>query len=219
LDDGFVIFAWLLALLTAVDWQVVADFLFHFIDVTRGRLWPPPAIFVNDSERYYKGSVVVIVMFYTGLWAVKFSFLLFFKRLGQNVAGQKVLWWCVLGFTVVTYLLCIGDIQYSCLAAPFAKIEIRCSTDSAVQYQRVTLAINCAVDVVTDYLSVSFLCKPSKHFLSNVDNYGDSHQHAMGGANVGPKESGFDRHLFAHSNHYAVCHCSSHGYQLFNSSA
>lgn len=156
MDDALVIFAWLLALLTAIDWQVVAEFMFHFMDITSGRLWPPPATFVNDTERYYKGSVVVNVMFYTSLWAVKFSFLLFFKRLGQNVAGQKVLWWCVFGFTVVTYLLCIGDIQYSCLAAPLAKIEIRCSTDSAVHYQRVTLALNCAVDVVTDYLSVSF---------------------------------------------------------------
>ena len=89
LDDGFVIFAWLLALLTAIDWQIAAGFMYQFEAITNGRLWPPPATFVTDTERYYKGLVVVLVFFYTGLWTVKFSFLLFFKRLGQNVARQK----------------------------------------------------------------------------------------------------------------------------------
>lgn len=162
MDDGFVIFAWLLALLTAIDWQIVANFMYQFMAITSGRLWPPPATFVADTERYYKGSVIVLVFFYTGLWAVKFSFLLFFKRLGQNVARQKVLWWCVFGFTVATYLVCLGDIQYSCLAAPLATLEMHCSTDSAVHYQRVTLAFNCAVDVVTDYISMSILCQSSE---------------------------------------------------------
>ena len=108
---------------------------------------------MKDSEKYYKGSVVVIVFFYTSLWAVKISFLLFFKRLGQNVIGQKVLWWCVFAFTLASYFICIGDIPFSCLVAPWEDIFVHCSTDDAVRFQRITLKFNCAIDVVTDFTS------------------------------------------------------------------
>ncbi|KAL9002679.1 MAG: hypothetical protein Q9188_004405 [Gyalolechia gomerana] len=159
-DDAFVIFAWLMALFTAIDWQIVARYMYQFISITSGQLWPPPASFVKDTENYYKGSVVVLVFFYTSLWAVKFSFLLFFRRLGHNVTGwHKVFWWSVFGFTVATYLVCIGDIQYSCLAVPLPKLFQHCSTDGAIHYQLVTLKFNCAVDVLTDYMSQSlFSC-------------------------------------------------------------
>ncbi|KAL8837434.1 MAG: hypothetical protein Q9170_002518 [Blastenia crenularia] len=151
-DDAFVVFAWILALSTAIDWQIVSGYMYQFISITSGQLWPPPARFVKDTENYYKGSVAVLVFFYTSLWAVKFSFLLFFRRLGQNVRGQQIFWWLVFGFTVATYLICIGDIQYSCLAVPLPKLFKNCSTDAAVRFQRATLKLNCAVDVMTDYM-------------------------------------------------------------------
>lgn len=152
-DDAFVIFAWLLALLTAIDWQLVAQYMYQFKAVTRGKLWPPPPNFVEHSEKYYRGSVVVNVFFYTSLWAVKFSFLLFFRRLGENVSGwHRTFFWSVLGVTIATYLVCLGDIHYSCLTSPLSKLAQRCSTKSAVHFQLVTLKINCAADVVTDYM-------------------------------------------------------------------
>lgn len=154
-DDGFVIFSWFLALFTAIIWQIVARFMYQFMAITSGQLWPPPTNFVNDTERYYKGSVVVLIFFYTSLWAVKISFLFFFKRLGQNVRWQKILWWCVLAFTVATYFVCIGDIQYSCLAAPLGEIISHCSSDRDVNFQLVTLKFNAAIDVLTDVMILS----------------------------------------------------------------
>lgn len=155
IDDAFVIFAWFLALFTAIDWQIVARLMYQFTAVTSGQVWPPPSSFVTDSERYYKGSVVVLTFFYSSLWAVKISFLLFFRRLGQNVRGQKVLWWCVLAFTLASYFVCLGDTQYSCLAAPLEDIFRNCSTNTAVDFQQTTLKFNCAVDVLTDFASKS----------------------------------------------------------------
>ncbi|KAL9603437.1 MAG: hypothetical protein Q9219_001124 [cf. Caloplaca sp. 3 TL-2023] len=146
-------FAWLLALCTAIDWQIVARHMFQFMPITSGQLWPPPATFIRDTEKYYKGSIVVNVFFHTSLWAAKFSFLLFFRHLGRNVMGFNILWWTVFAFTAATYLICIGDIQYSCLADPVVKIMSHCSNDSAVRYQHITLKLNCAMDVTTDYMS------------------------------------------------------------------
>ena len=129
--------------------------MYHFLAVDSGQLWPPPVDFEADSERYYRGSLAVWVCFYTGLWAVKFSFLLFFKRLGQNVAQQQVLWWCVFVFTVATYIISIGDMPYACLADSFDKIMQDCSTKSAGRHGRVILWVNCILDIVSDYISMS----------------------------------------------------------------
>ncbi len=154
-DDGFAILAWLLALDTAIIWQFSAKFMYQFLAVDSGQLWPPPTDFEADSERYYRESLGVWVCFYTGLWAVKFSFLFFFKRLGQNVARQQVLWWCVFIFTVAAYIISISDLPYACLTDSFDKIMQNCSTMSLARYGRVTLWVNCILDIVSDYTSMS----------------------------------------------------------------
>lgn len=148
-------FAWLLSLLTAVDWQVVSGWMYQFILITSGKLWPPPEDFVADTQRYYKGSLIVLVLFYTSLWSVKISFLIFFKCLGHNIRRQKIHWWSVFALTVATYLVCFGDTQYWCLVAPLKDIFAHCSSDSAIHWTLFTLKFNCAMDVLTDILSKS----------------------------------------------------------------
>lgn len=58
-------------------------------------------------------------------------------------------------FTVTTYIVCIRDIQYSCLAASLAKLMSHCSNNWNVNFQQVTLKFNCAVNVLTDFMSDS----------------------------------------------------------------
>ena len=211
-DDGFVIFAWVLALLTAIDWQIVAGFMYQFIAITRGQLWPPPATFVDDSERYFTGSAVFIIFFYTSLWAVKISFLLFFKRLGLNVRRQKVLWWCVFAFTIATYLSCIGNIQYSCLVVPLAELVKHCSNDWEINFQQTTLKFNCAVDVLTDLMSNVRLFQFAAQVISNGISYVNSNQYVMESSNTAPEKGGLDRHLFSHCYHDGICRCPRHFY-------
>lgn len=117
-------------------------------------LWPPPADFITRTERYYIGQLIVLISFYTSLYAVKLSFLLFFNRLGQNVHRQKYIWWPVLLFTLATYFVCIGDIQYKCIVRPFAEIVTSCSTADNIEFTLITLKLNCAMDVLTDFLSM-----------------------------------------------------------------
>lgn len=152
-DDVFVVFAFLLALGTAIDWQIVAWKMYGFISATSGQGLPPPPDFVVDTESYYDGSVAAPVFFYSSLWAVKLAFLLFFRRLGHNVKGQKLLWWSIFGLTVATYFVCIGNISYSCLVNSLSKIFATCSSDRYIQSQAVILKVDCAMDVVTDFLS------------------------------------------------------------------
>lgn len=97
--------------------------MYETIAVSVGQLFPPPVNFEHHAEQYLRKSVAVIIFFYTGLWSIKLSFLIFFRRLGQNVRNQKIVWWSVLIITTASYFACLGDIDYKCLASPFSYIE------------------------------------------------------------------------------------------------
>ena len=157
MDDGLVIFALILALASAILWQIFANDMFVLMAVSSGHKMPTPG-FVDNSEAYFKASVAVIAFFYSTLWAIKVSFLVFFKRLTKNVRRQQLLWWPVLGFTVATYFVCIGTIQYRCLVVPLQQITTDCTQNAAVNFQQITLKLNCAWDVLTDFLSPQSFC-------------------------------------------------------------
>ena len=120
-DDALTLFAWLLLLVNTILWQTGKDALYQNIAVSTGKALPPPT-FPRDTEVYLRKTVAIIVFFYSGLWSVKFAFLLFFRRLGQNVKNQKVIWWVVLVVTASTYFACLGTIEYHCLADSFEYI-------------------------------------------------------------------------------------------------
>ncbi|OAL45509.1 hypothetical protein IQ07DRAFT_211093 [Pyrenochaeta sp. DS3sAY3a] len=154
-DDGFVILAWVMSLLTAADWQFIAGHMYQFQSYTSGRLWPPPASLLKDTEKYYKGSMVVIAFFFASLWSVKLSFLIFFRRLGGNIRSLNIYWWVVFVFTALSFAGCFADTQYWCLVAPLPKIMARCSGDHDIWWSLFNLKLNTALDVVTDCLILS----------------------------------------------------------------
>ena len=121
-DDALVFFACLLLLINSIIWQVSKDDLYLDIGISSGQIFPPPVDFPERTTRYLRRTVIVIVFFYTGLWAIKLSFLIFFRRLGHNVRNQKPVWWTVLAITVATYFACLGTIEYHCLAGSFEYI-------------------------------------------------------------------------------------------------
>ncbi|OTB08910.1 hypothetical protein M426DRAFT_18309 [Hypoxylon sp. CI-4A] len=126
--------------------------MYVFMHVNSGQLWPPPADMVKKTEQYYKGQLILLMFFYTSLWSVKLSFLFFFKRLGQNVDKQKYLWWPIFAFTAASYFVCVGDIEYKCLAPSLEVIIATCSSDANIDFTIITFKVNCALDVVTDFL-------------------------------------------------------------------
>ena len=122
-DDAMVLIACLLLMTNALIWQVSKDDMYEVIAVASGQLYPPPSDLSTNATAYLRRSVAVRVFFYSGLWAVKLSFMLFFRRLAQNVTGQKGLWWTILVIVVATWLACAGTTDYRCLAGSFEYIE------------------------------------------------------------------------------------------------
>jgi hypothetical protein len=111
-----------------------------------------------DSYAYFLRMIVPFnVLFYSSLWAVKISFMLFFAKLGNKLQNFKLWWWIVLVITIGAYLGCIGDIQYDCTIPHrnFAYIAQHCSTPSAITWVLNTLYANAGLDIGTDILILS----------------------------------------------------------------
>ena len=145
-------FALIIAIVTAILWQIYLGDLYY---VLAAGLESRKSDFESVSESYFKATAAILILFYSSLWSIKISFLLFFRRLGANVTHQKFLWWPVFGVTLATYFACIGSIPYSCLVRSPEYLAVHCTTPGATSFQRVTLKLNCAWDVITNFLSRS----------------------------------------------------------------
>ena len=160
-----------MVLASAITWQIFALHMYYIMTVSAG-LEMPGEDFAQIAEKYSKATCAVIILFYSALWSIKISFLLFFRRLGTNVQGQKLIWWPIFGITLATYFACIGTIQYQCLLSSFEYLAANCKTPAATSFQQITLKLNCAWDVITDCLS-----KLMSHSICMVLNRGQSCQY------------------------------------------
>lgn len=113
-DDVLALVAWLMFLASAIIWQSQQTALYGQYSNFSGTGVPTPEQLAAEST-FLHAEAVIDFMYFTSLWIVKLSFLFLFRRLGQNVRGQKIWWWCVAGFTVATWAACIGGISWNCL--------------------------------------------------------------------------------------------------------
>ncbi|KAF2688990.1 hypothetical protein K458DRAFT_331710 [Lentithecium fluviatile CBS 122367] len=154
LDDAFVFIGWTMALVTTILWHLFAGDMFTNNAVARGAQIPG-SDFVQRSEAFLTASAAVIFLFYSTLWSVKLSFLFFFRRLYVNVGSWMRYWWIILAFTMASWAVCVGNIEYKCLVSPLEYLVLHCNGDKSRRYQRTTLIVNCVFDLVTDVLITS----------------------------------------------------------------
>ncbi len=108
-------------LATTILWQINAPVLYEHFAIIAGKK-PFDLRFLNRATAILRTGVLLNILFYSALWLVKLSFLMFFRRLGSKVKGQKIWWWCILVFTVLAWVACIADFQYKCSLNSFAFI-------------------------------------------------------------------------------------------------
>lgn len=97
---------------TAILWQITAPTMYMQDAMVSGRIPYSP----ENLEKFLSFLPFIIVfstLFYSCLWAIKLSFLLFFRRLGSRAKG-RTWWWCILVVTVLTWVVCIADFHYKC---------------------------------------------------------------------------------------------------------
>ena len=155
-------------LATAIIWQCTSRYMYQYIYINSGELVAIPPTFITDTQTFLRAEAAILILFSSGLWSAKTSFLLFFRRLSENVSGQKTHWWIAFLLTLATYFVGVGMYQYRCLTPAYENIVIHCGTQEAVTYERVSLCIVTALDVLTDLISKypSAITSPNYH-LSN----------------------------------------------------
>ena len=126
-------------LASAVIWQTQLDAAYTQFDLASGLAVPTPEV-LEAEKTFLRFQVAILFLFYSSLWSVKLGVLIFFRRLGQKVRGQKIWWWVVLAFTLATYATCIGNIQYPCL---LRSLEFIFSTYDPIEFGKRTMLNFC----------------------------------------------------------------------------
>jgi hypothetical protein len=114
LDDLLTTAAWLMLLGQAIIWQTQLEAMYEQVQLAIGKLAPTAEVMERNAI-FSRAELLVLFLFYSCLWSIKGSFLVFFWRIGANLRPYKIWFWCVLAFTIASYAISVGDIQYPCL--------------------------------------------------------------------------------------------------------
>lgn len=155
LDDGLVVFPWLLSLVTAAVWQWAARDMYYIMNVQAGLAIFAPDKYLPSLRNWLNASLIAELFFYTALFSIKLSFLFFFRRLGNKIKHFRYIWWGVLFVTVSCYLASVGNVDYKCLVGTIEQITVVCQTKHEINFTTATLKANAALDIVTDFMSLS----------------------------------------------------------------
>jgi hypothetical protein len=113
LDDFLSIMAWVIMLTAAILWQIEGGTLYHIYAAGDGKEQFTPE-FLDKYVRFLRFTAPYQILFFTGLWCIKFGFMVFFYRLRSKVRTHQIWYWFVLFFTASVYIVCMGVIEYKC---------------------------------------------------------------------------------------------------------
>ena len=114
-DDGFVVAAWLFYVALTIIFQIEINPMWIAVNASSSN--PQEQLSLDVIERvnvFLHFQIGGWVLSLTALWLVKFSFLLFFRKLGNHVRRQRILWWAFTGFTFASYVVCISLVGFKC---------------------------------------------------------------------------------------------------------
>ncbi|KAI9820174.1 MAG: hypothetical protein M1827_005796 [Pycnora praestabilis] len=148
-EDGFVFLALVFLITMGALYVVAIPPLFQLERVASGKEKPGPT-FVADSKVFLQCQFAIIVLFWSCLWCVKFSFLFFYRRLFEGIRKYMVWWWAVFVFTLVAYLGCWVTQLLACDPLSDYFIIGQCNSDRDVYYDKLSLKYATAVDISSD---------------------------------------------------------------------
>lgn len=134
IGDFLVVFAWTIILTAAVIWQVEGHVLYELYAISAGLEDFTPA-FLPRYNTFMRFLAPLEVLFYSGLWCIKFSFLAFFYRLSCKVKSIRVWWYIVMLMTASVYIASVADIEYKC---SLGGIEYIIGENSLIQTYRLS---------------------------------------------------------------------------------
>lgn len=109
-DDAFVIFALLVLVAVGVlcTYATPGIYELHQIGQTGSKEFLVSSDLTDQLNYFLRLQFAIIILFWTSIWAVKFSFLIFYKRLFASIPGTNhvFIWRFTLFFTILAYVSC-----------------------------------------------------------------------------------------------------------------
>ncbi|KAL8681678.1 MAG: hypothetical protein Q9186_002195 [Xanthomendoza sp. 1 TL-2023] len=93
-DDLAVAAALIFLLILAVMYRYATPIMFELVDVAEGKE-TPTRDFLQRSSVFLKLQFVIIVIFWTEVWSVKASFLIFYRHLFAGLPELMLGWWLI----------------------------------------------------------------------------------------------------------------------------
>lgn len=174
-DDGLLVFAWVLTLITAALWQCVAATMYWTIEIGQGTAQLTVSLedYFEKLKLWLRVTFLASIFFYTSLTAVKLSFLLFFRRLGDRVYGFKWYWWPTLVFVLCTWIIGVGTTgkEAECmLPKDLEFLFYNCQATTFTSFDTAVIKTMCVLDVVSDFFSQFALsCLLSRRYRLTFD--------------------------------------------------
>lgn len=152
IDDVLVYIALSILIVLGVLYTLVNDTIFEIILVGMGEMPATPAFF-GRMTFFLKVQFAIIVLFWTALWAVKFSFLMYYKKLFIGLPGNmQKCWWAVSTFALLAYLGCWITQLTSC--EPMSTyFNGQCTTPRDIYVSNLSLYYATSVDIICDVMS------------------------------------------------------------------
>ena len=130
--------------------------------------------YVNQVIEDEKLQAINTVLFWATIFAVKFSFLAFFKGLISQVDNLERWWWLVFVVTIPSAAICMC---VNFIACPYIGFDIiKCADNEHIDKELALLKATTILDIVTDILSQS---APITYPVSEANNL-SSHLHPIG---------------------------------------
>ena len=123
-DDAFVLLAWVLFVTQMILCQVMLPTLKELHEMARqaesqGSLTLP--VDAGSKLDFLERTSMACAFFFTcTVWAIKASFLIFFRRLGRQVMWQNTLWYFALAVTVIGFIMFFPDWFEECAVGNMA---------------------------------------------------------------------------------------------------
>lgn len=152
IEDPFVLAAWLMNVVNAAIWQKTANELYSVIGVESGHIAMPAPEYSSHIHVELHSLLASELLYYTALWSVKLSFLLFFRNLGNYIRRHMILWYCVLAFTIASYAVCLCMLDYRCLVEPRGIAE--CRSVHAAHFVPTSIRLGTVFDTSSDGLLI-----------------------------------------------------------------
>ena len=219
--------AWLMTFADVLIWQKLQKQLYLSISFSLDHTSLPLADILKKVEMCLHGLFSNNILFYSSVWSIKLSFLLFFRTLGSKIRRQRLIWWSVLAFTIASYGVCIVLLDFRCMVGrngidlcnfikPFRRWRaytliwpVKCTGHHHRVYEYSILRLTTSLDVITDALSEYHVSVQQTFWTKEVTSYSGFHKHPLESADWNTKKNCVNRNMFAHSVHYCCCHHSS----------